>query len=132
MGFPVACAKVANEGTLEMSRSRLGSDTSVEKNLEAESHKEVLAKAQVLEETQVATEMQVSAETQILEEVLDGESTREVDPPRDAEDIVAFCIHAIGIPEKELTRERLQQVGCEQSKLTQYLLIWKASGCWNR
>jgi len=152
--FPVACAKVANEGTLEVSCSRLGNDTSVEKDLDAESHDEVLAKAQVLaetqaaeetqvaaetqaveetqvaaetqvaEETQVAAEMQVSetqvaevtqvaAETQVLEEVLDGENTREFDPPRDAEDIVAFCIHAIGIPEKELTRERLQQVGCE-------------------
>ena len=44
----VACAKVANEGTLEMSCSRLGSDTSVEKNLEAKSHKKVLDKAQVL------------------------------------------------------------------------------------
>ena len=57
---------------------------------------------------QVAVEMQVSKETQILEEFLDGESTREVDPPRDAEDIVEFCIHAIGIPEKELRREQLQ------------------------
>ena len=125
LGFPVACAKVVDEGTLEMSCNRLGNDTSVEKNLEAESHKEVLAKAQVLaetqvaEETQVAAEMQVSetqvaevtqvaAETQILEEVLDGESTREVDPPCDAEGIVAFCIHAIGILEKELTGEQLQ------------------------
>ena len=61
-----------------------------------------MAKAQVLADTQVA------AETQILEEVLDGESTREVDPPCDAEGIVAFCIHAIGILEKELTGEQLQ------------------------
>ena len=52
---------------------------------------------------QVAAEMQVSWETQVLEEVLDGENTREFDPPRDVEDIVSFCIHAIGIPEKELT-----------------------------
>ena len=137
LSFPVACAKVVDEGTLEMSCSRLGNDTSVEKDLDAESHDEVLAKAQVLAETQaaeetqvaaetqaveetqvaaetqVAEETQVAAETQILDEVLDGENTREFDPPRDAEDIVAFCIHAIGIPEKELTRERLQQVGCE-------------------
>ena len=51
LGFLVACAKVADEGTLEMSCSRLGNDTSVEKNLEAESHEEVLSKAQVLAET---------------------------------------------------------------------------------
>ena len=53
LGFLVACAKVANEGNLEMSCSRQGGNTSVEKNLEAESHEEVLEKTQVLEETQV-------------------------------------------------------------------------------
>ena len=108
VGFSTPCAKVANEGTLEMSCSREGDKNSVEKNLEAESHEEVLDKAQVLEETQVAAKMKISEETQILEEVLDGESTGEVDPPRDVEDIVVFFLHAIGIPEKELTQDRLQ------------------------
>ena len=61
--FLVACAKVVDEGTLEMSCNRLGNDTLVEKNLEAESHKEVLAKAQVQEEMEVVEETQVAAET---------------------------------------------------------------------
>ena len=50
MGFSVACVKVADEGTLEMSCSRHGGDTSVEKNIEDELHEVVLDKAQVLEE----------------------------------------------------------------------------------
>ena len=68
LGFPVACAKVAGEGTLEMSCNKHGGDTSVVKNLEVESHEEVLDKAQVLEETRVEEETQVAAEMQVSEE----------------------------------------------------------------
>ena len=87
MVSPTSCAKVANEGMLEMSLSSQGDDTSVERNLDEESQEEVLEK------------------TQVLEEVLDGGSTSEYVPPIDAENIVAFCIHDIGIPETQLTRD---------------------------
>ena len=33
----------------------------------------------------------------------------------DAVDIVQFCVHAMGIPELELTQEKLAQVGCRPS-----------------
>ena len=50
VSFPTPCAKVANEGTLEMSLSNQDDDTSVMKNLEVESHEDVLDETQVLEE----------------------------------------------------------------------------------
>ena len=93
MVSPASCAKVANEGTLEMSLNNQGGDTSVKRSLDEDSHEEVLDKMQV------------------LEEVLDGGSTNEDVPPCDAEYIVAFYIHAIGIPEMQLTQNRLEQVG---------------------
>ena len=39
-------------------------------------------------------------------------NTNEDNLSHDATDIVAFCVHAIGIPESQLSLENLKQVGC--------------------
>jgi len=44
-------------------------------------------------------------------------------PLRDATDMVQFCVHAMGIPESQLTQEKLAQVGCRPSEAEADLLL---------
>ena len=50
-------------------------------------------------------------------------STSEYIPLHDVTNIVEFCVHAMGILESKLTREKLAKVGCRPSETEEFLFL---------